>query len=61
MTLVVTVLSAFVLYGVLYRTYKRRQNARSLGPITHQEHRQSAMSEAMTVVPEEKSTVENEK
>jgi len=61
MTLAVVVLSAFVLYGVLYRTYKRRQNARNTGLVTCRERRQSAMSEAGTTVPEEKSAVETEK
>jgi hypothetical protein len=61
MSLAVAVLSAFVLYGVLYRTYRRRQKAKAPGPVSYQPRAQSTMSEARTVVSDEKHTPENEK
>lgn len=61
MSLAVAVLSAFVLYGVLYRTYRRSQKARAPGPVFYEPRAQSVMSEARTMVPDEKHTPESEK
>lgn len=53
MSLAVAVLSAFVLYGVLYRTYRRSQTEKGSGPIAYQPRAYSVMSEARTVVVDE--------
>lgn len=50
-SLAVAVLSAFVLYGVLYRTHRRSQQAKAHGPVSYQLPRtQSVMSDARTMV-----------
>lgn len=62
-SLAVAVLSAFVLYGVLYRTHRRSQNAKAPGPISyHPPRTQSVMSDARTMVAgDEKHTPMSEK
>lgn len=50
-TLAVAVLSSFVLYGVIYRTYQRSKQAKASGPVTYEPQRaQSVMSTASTIV-----------
>ncbi|QDS67587.1 hypothetical protein FKW77_003661 [Venturia effusa] len=62
-SLAVAVLSAFVLYGVLYRTYRRSQRAKAPGAIPYPPSRpQSALSDARTIVAsDEKTTPMSEK
>jgi len=56
MTLALCVLSAVVLYSVVYRTYKRRKVARHPRLTAFQQRNQSALSEAKTVLPEDMVT-----
>ncbi|KAE9962661.1 hypothetical protein BLS_010162 [Venturia inaequalis] len=62
-TLAVAVLSSFVLYGVIYRTYQRSKQAKASGPVTYEPQRaQSVMSTASTiVVGDEKHTPTSDK